>query len=219
MPLIEMTLKTGETIKSQAGAMKWMDSHVEMETNLSGGVGGLFKRKLMGESAFLNYFRATRDGSRISFGHNFPGTIIPIDVSRQSIICQKRAFLCSTENVDLEITFQRRISAGFFGGEGFIMQRLNGHGTAFVELDGEAVVVDLGVGEAIKVETGSVGMYEDTVQMEVGMVKGFKNMLFGGEGLFITTLTGPGKVWIQTTPIQSLAAELSPYLRRNSSSN
>ncbi|ABR50311.1 protein of unknown function DUF124 [Alkaliphilus metalliredigens QYMF] len=212
MPLIELTLQKGETIKSQSGAMKWMDSMVDMRTSMNGGIGGLFKRKLMGESGFLNFFQATSNGQRIAFGHTFPGHIIPIDVTNRSIICQKRSFLCSTEEVELEIAFQKRLGSGFFGGEGFIMQELRGKGMAFVEIDGESVEIQLKAGESIKVETGSVGMYESTIQMSVEMVKGFSNMLFGGEGLFLTTLTGPGLVWIQTMPIQSMAGEMYPYL-------
>lgn len=212
MPLVQLTLRRGEVITSQAGAMKWMDNTIEMKTSMAGGLGGMFKRKMMGESGFLNYFTATQDGDRIAFGHTFPGSIMAIDVTRQSLICQKRAFLCSTEGVELEIAFQKRLGSGFFGGEGFIMQELKGQGIAFVEIDGEAVELQLHSGQSIKVETGSVGMYESTVKMNVEMIKGFSNVLFGGEGLFLTTLTGPGKVWVQTMPIQSMAGEMFPYL-------
>ncbi|SCY88885.1 TIGR00266 family protein [Alkaliphilus peptidifermentans] len=217
MPLVELTLKRGDVIKSQAGAMKWMDSQVQMKTSMDGGVGGFFKRKLMGESGFLNFFEAERDGDRIAFGHTFPGYIIPIEVDHRSIICQKRSFLCSTMDVEVEIAFQRKLGSGFFGGEGFIMQELKGSGIAFVEIDGESIELELKPGESIKVETGAVGMYESTVSMNVEMVKGFSNILFGGEGLFLTTLTGPGKVWIQTMPISSMAGELFPYLPKPSS--
>lgn len=212
MPLLQITLGKGEVIKCQAGAMKWMDATVEMKTEMDGGIGGFFKRKIMGESGFMNFFRAERDGDRIAFGHTFPGYIIPIDVTQRSIICQKRAFLCATEAVELEIAFQKRLGSGFFGGEGFIMQELKGSGMAFVEIDGEAVEIELERGQSIKVETGAVGMYESTVNMSIEMVKGFSNILFGGEGLFLTTLTGPGKVWLQTMSIQSMAGEIFPFL-------
>lgn len=212
MPLVEITLSRGEVIKSQAGAMKWMDDSVDMQTNMDGGFGGFFKRKVMGESGFINYFKATRDKDRIAFGHTFPGNIIAVDVNKHSLVCQRRAFLCSTEGVELNIAFQKRLGTGFFGGEGFIMQELKGNGIAFVEIDGEAIEIDLAKGQTIKVETGSVGMFESTVEMNIETVKGFKNVLFGGEGLFLTRLTGPGKVWIQTMPIQSVAGELFPYL-------
>jgi uncharacterized protein (TIGR00266 family) len=218
MPLVEFALKRNEKLCSQAGAMKWMTDGIRMETSMSGGFLGAFRRKMVGESAFLNYFTAEKDGERIAFGHTFPGHIIPIDVSRQGVICQRRAFLCSTEGVQLDIAFQKKFGAGFFGGEGFIMERLSGNGLAFVEIDGESVEIGLKPGQRIKVETGAVGMYEETVQFSVERVKGFTNMLFGGEGLFLTTLVGPGKVWLQTMPIQSMVAEMSTYFPRPSSS-
>lgn len=216
MPLLQLTLNRGEIIKCQTGAMKWMDSGVSMKTSMDGGVGGFLKRKLMGESGFLNFYEAQETGQRVAFGHTFPGHIIAIEVDKQSIICQKRSFLCSTEEVEVNIAFQKRIGSGFFGGEGFIMQELKGKGTAFVEIDGESVMLELAAGESIKVETGAVGMYDSTVNMNIEMVKGFSNIVFGGEGLFLTTLTGPGRVWIQTMPIQSMAGELFPYLPRPS---
>lgn len=212
MPLLQVTLSRGEVMKCQAGAMKWMDATVEMKTEMEGGIGGFLKRKVMGESGFINYFSGGRDGDRVTFGHTFPGHIIPVDVSKQSVICQKRAFLCATEGVELTIAFQKRLGSGFFGGEGFIMQELKGQGMAFVEIDGEAVEIQLERGQSIKVETGAVGMYESTVDMNIEMVKGFSNVLFGGEGLFLTKLTGPGRVWIQSMAIQSMAAELFPFL-------
>ncbi|KAB3530705.1 TIGR00266 family protein [Alkaliphilus serpentinus] len=212
MPLLQLTLNKGELIKCQSGAMVWMDNGISMKTSMDGGVGGFLKRKLMGESGFLNFFEAQATGQRIAFGHTFPGHIIPVSVDKQSIICQKRSFLCSTEGVETSIAFQKKIGTGFFGGEGFIMQELKGNGMAFVEIDGESVMLELAAGESIKVDTGAVGMYESSVNMSVEMVKGFSNIVFGGEGLFLTTLTGPGKVWIQTMPIQNMAGELFPYL-------
>ncbi len=212
MPLIEFKLGKGEKLYSQSGAMKWMSSGIKMETSMAGGLGGALKRKLTGESAFLNYFTALNDGERVAFGHTFPGHIIPLDISRQPVVCQKRAFLCAMESVEINIHFQRRLGVGFFGGEGFIMQRLSGSGMAFVELDGESIEMELQRGESIRVETGAVGMFEQSVQMDIEMVKGFKNVLFGGEGLFLTTLTGPGKVWLQTMSIQGMVAEMSDFL-------
>jgi uncharacterized protein (TIGR00266 family) len=217
MPLVQLTLKRGETIQSQSGAMKWMDASVQMRTSMAGGLGGFLKRKISGESGFLNYFDAQEDGSRIAFGHTFPGNILPLDVSKVSIICQRRAFLCAESTVDMDIIFQRRLGTGFFGGEGFILQELKGSGIAFVEIDGECLNLDLTAGQSVKVETGAVGMYESTVKMNIEMVKGFSNVLFGGEGLFLTTLTGPGRIWLQTMPIQSMVAEMSPYLPKPTS--
>ncbi len=217
MPLLEFTLNRGERICAQSGAMKWMGSGIKMETTMAGGIGGALMRKLAGESAFLTYFTALEDGEIIAFGHTYPGHIIPVDLSQKSVVCQKRAFLCSFGDIKLDIAFQRRLGTGFFGGEGFIMQRLSGSGMAFVEIDGESVELELAPGQSIKVETGAVGMYEESVSMDIETVKGFKNIFFGGEGLFLTVLTGPGKVWLQTMPIQGMVAELSSFLPQKSS--
>ncbi len=218
MPLLEFTLERGEVVCAQSGAMKWMGAGIKMETSMTGGIGGALKRKLTGESAFMNFFTALKDGEKIAFGHTFPGHIVPVDVSRMGLVCQKRAFLCSVGDVKLDIVFQRRLGTGFFGGEGFIMQKISGSGMAFIEIDGESIEIELGAGQSIKVETGAVGMYENTVRMDIEMVKGFTNILFGGEGLFLTTLTGPGRVWLQTMPIQGMVAEMSSYLPQPRSS-
>lgn len=212
MPLVVVTLSAGEQVQCQAGAMKWMDSDIQMRTTMQGGIGGFVKRSLMKESGFLNQYESRSDGSRIAFGHTFPGKIIPLHVETSSVVCQKRSFLCAEPTVDLEITIQKRLGTGFFGGEGFVMQRLQGSGQAFVEVDGEVIELVLEPGQSIKVETGAVAMFEDSVSMNIEMVKGISNVLFGGEGLFLTTLTGPGKVWLQTMSIQSLAREVYPYL-------
>ena len=212
MPLVVVTLAAGEQIQCQAGAMKWMDADIQMRTTMHGGIGGFVKRSLMKESGFLNQYEARSDGSRIAFGHTFPGKIIPLRVETGSFVCQKRSFLCAEPTVDLEIAIQQRLGTGFFGGEGFVMQRLQGAGQAFVEVDGEVIELLLEPGQSIKVETGAVAMFEDSVSMNIEMVKGISNVLFGGEGLFLTTLTGPGKVWLQTMSIQSLAREVYPYL-------
>ena len=218
MPLVQVTLNTGESIKCQAGAMKWMDPAVEMKTRMEGGVGGLLKRRMMGESGFLNEYTAQQDGARIAFGHTYPGRILPLQVEEQTMICQKRTFLASQPTVQLSIQFQKKLGVGFFGGEGFIMQKLHGTGTAFVEIDGEVVESTLAEGQSIRVETGAVAMFEESVKMSIDRVKGMKNIVFGGEGLFLTTLTGPGRIWLQTMSIQSLARELHPFLPKKSSS-
>lgn len=211
MPVVELRLQPGETVYAQPGSMSWIDEDVEMETSTGGLLKGL-KRTLMGEKMFLVYFRPRREGGRVAFGHSYPGHIIPVDVSSQSIICQKRAFLCAHEGVELSLAFQKRLGAGIFGGEGFIMQKLSGQGTAFIEIDGECIERKLAAGESIRVETGNVAAYEQTVNMDIQMVRGFKNVFFGGEGLFLTTLRGPGKVWLQTMPLQNLARDLIPFL-------
>lgn len=214
MPVLELVLHSGDRIFAQPGSMSWMDGNVEMETAMGGGLFGGLKRSLMGESMFLVWFRPRTEGAAVAFSHSFPGHIIPVDVSTESVICQKRAFLCAEEGVTLDLAFQRRLGAGFFGGEGFVMQKLGGQGMAFIEIDGECVVRDLAPGEILKVDTGSVAAYQHSVQMDIEMVKGFKNILFGGEGLFLTTLRGPGRVWLQTMPLQNLARDLMPFLPR-----
>ncbi len=212
MPVVECVLSAGETLQCQSGAMKYMDADVDMKTGVQGGIGGFVKRKMMGEKGFLNFYTASRNGSRVALGHTYPGKIVPIEVGSVDYICQRRAFLGGQATVDLDIAIQKRLGAGFFGGEGFIMQRLTGSGTAFLEIDGEVIEMTLMGGESIKVETGALAFMEATVNLDVQMVKGVSNFLFGGEGLFLTTLTGPGKVWLQTMSIQSLAGEIYPYL-------
>ncbi|GAB6090372.1 TIGR00266 family protein [Spirochaeta dissipatitropha] len=217
MPMLECTLEAGEIIHCQTGAMKYMDSGISMKTKARGGIGGFFKRTVSGESGFMNSFEATAANQRVAFGHSFPGTILPMQIGEQSLICQKRSFLACTDGVNFDIAFQKKLSSGFFGGEGFIMQRLHGRGTAFVEIDGETVTMDLAAGQMLKIETGAVAMYEESVSMNVEMVKGLGNVFFGGEGLFLTTLTGPGRIWLQSMSIQRLASEIHPYLPKPSS--
>ena len=212
MPMVEIKLKQNERLYAQSGAMQWMDHNIQMDTEMKGGVFGALKRQVSGEAMFVQYFTGLADGAVVAFGHTYPGNIIPVDVSIQPIICQRRAFLCAFETVSYDVYFQRRIGAGFFGGEGFIMQKLSGHGTAFVEIDGECIEKELAAGEKISVETGSVGAFEESVEFNIERVKGIKNMFLGGEGMFLTTLTGPGKIWLQTMPIQSMTAELFQYL-------
>ncbi|MFP4509192.1 MAG: TIGR00266 family protein [Spirochaetaceae bacterium] len=212
MPVVECVLTNGETLQCQSGAMKYMDAGVEMKTGVQGGLGGFVKRTMMGEKGFLNFYTATQSGQRVAVGHTYPGQIVPVDVGATDYICQKRAFLAAESDVELDIVFQKRLGAGFFGGEGFIMQRLKGRGTAFLEIDGETIEMSLSSNETIKVDTGTLAFMESTVSFDVEMIKGVSNFLFGGEGLFLTTLTGPGKVWLQTMSIQTLAGELYPYL-------
>lgn len=212
MPMLEIELNRGDSIYAQTGAMQWMSEHIDMQTNMRGGVFGAIKRGVSGESMFLVNYSADQDGARVAFGHSFPGKIIEIDVGEKSIICQKRAFLCATEDVDLDIEFQKKLGTGFFGGEGFIMQRLSGKGTAWIEMDGEYVVKELAPGEKLRLDTGALGMYEAGMDLNIDRVKGFKNMFLGGEGIFLTTIEGPGKVWIQTMPAQNMASEIASYI-------
>ncbi len=216
MPVLELILQAGERIFAQPGSLTWMDGNMAMETSMSGGLLGGLKRSLMGESMFFVWYHTPAQRATVAFGHSVPGYIIPVDICKEAVICQKRAFLCAQEGVRLELAFQRRLGVGFFGGEGFIMQRLSGTGMAFLEVDGECVTKDLTPGEILRVDTGSVAALQDTVQMDIESVKGFKNIFFGGEGLFLTTLRGPGRVWLQTMPLQNLARDLIPYLPKPS---
>ncbi len=191
--------------------MVWMSPNMEMETR-GGGLGKMFSKAFSGESMFQNIYTARGDGM-IAFGSSFPGKILPLEVSGgRELIMQKSSFLASEETVDLSIAFNKKMGAGFFGGEGFIMQKLSGRGMAFVEIDGDLVEYDLAPGQQIVVDTGNVAGYESTVTMDVRQVPGLKNKLMGGEGLFNPYLTGPGKVMLQTMPISSMAAALSGYI-------
>ena len=214
-----LELDPGETVYSESGAMSWMSGNIQMATNTrGGGLGGMFKRAISGESLFLNEFTSVGGKGIIAFASDFPGKIVPVPLLEgQSMIVQKQAFLCAEKTVGLDIHFRKRLGAGFFGGEGFIMQKLTGPGVAFVCLDGEIVEYTLDAGQVLKVDTGHVAMYEPTVEFDIEMVKGFKNILLGGEGLFLTTLRGPGRVWLQTMPTANLAKAIAPYIVTSSS--
>ena len=209
MPVVICTLQNGETLNCEAGAMSWMSPNMQMET-LGGGVGKMFGRMASGETAFLNRYTAQGGSGMIAFANRFPGALraIQIDPSRP-VVVQKNGFLASTEGVELSVFFQKKGMAGFFGGEGFIMQKLSGSGTAFLEIDGSCVEYELAPGQQIIVDTGYVAMMDATCTMEVQTVKGVKNMLFGGEGLFNTVITGPGHVVLQTMPLHSFAAAIA----------
>lgn len=210
-PVVICRLRDGERMITEKGSMVWMSPNMEMETR-GGGLGKMFSKAFSGESMFQNIYTARGDGM-IAFGSSFPGKILPLEVSGgRELIMQKSSFLASEETVDLSIAFNKKLGAGFFGGEGFIMQKLSGRGMAFVEIDGDLVEYDLALGQQIVVDTGNVAGYESTVTMDVRQVPGLKNKLMGGEGLFNTYLTGPGKVMLQTMPISSMAAALSGYI-------
>jgi uncharacterized protein (TIGR00266 family) len=211
-----LELDPGETIYSESGGMAWMSGNIQMKTTTrGGGIGDMFKRALSGESFFLVEFTAESQKGVVAFAADFPGKILAVSLAQgQELICQKQAFLCAEKTVKLDIHFQRRLGAGLFGGEGFILQKLTGPGVAFVSLDGEIVEYTLSPGEVLKVDTGHVGMYEPSVSFDIEVVPGFRNILFGGEGLFLATLRGPGRVWLQTMPTQNLAKAILPYFLR-----
>lgn len=218
MPVIICYLSNGQKLYSESGAMGWMTDNIIMDTNMKGGLFKSIGRSLSGDSLFLNTFTCTGNTGKIAFPCSVPGKLMAKELQHgESIICQKGAFVASEDTVSLDIFFKKRLSTGFFGGEGFILQRITGPGTAFLEFDGYVEEINLAIGERLLVDTGHVAAFEPSVQFDIEMVKGLKNIFFGGEGLFLTTLTGPGKVYLQTMPLQNLAGKLSFYLNTGSS--
>jgi len=210
-PVVECQLESGEQMITERGSMVWMSPNMQMETK-GGGLGKMFSKVLSGESMFQNIYTAKGNGL-IAFGSSFPGQIKPVQISRgQEMIVQKSAFLAAQSGVELSIHFSKKLGAGLFGGEGFIMQRLSGNGISFVEIDGELIEYELQAGQQIVVDTGNVAGFTPSVQMDIRQVPGMKNMLLGGEGIFNTVLTGPGKVWLQTMPISNVAMAIRPYI-------
>ena len=212
MPVVVCDLAAGESMVTEKGSMVWMSPNMEMATNAGGGLGKAFGRMFSGESMFQNVYTAQGGPGMIAFGSSFPGSIRAVEITPdRPIVVQKSGFLASEPGVELSIFFQKKAGVGFFGGEGFIMQKLSGRGVAFLEIDGYAVEYDLADGQSIVVDTGNLAMCDATCSIDIQSVKGVKNVLFGGEGLFNTVITGPGKVVLQTMPISSVAASLSPF--------
>lgn len=212
MQTVSIDLARGESLYSQTASMAWMTPSIRMDTHTGGGLLAGIKRALAGGGIFITEFIA-EDAGHIAFAPRFPGQIVPVTLaSGQSLICRKETFLCAEKSVELEIAFQQRLGAGFFAGEGFIMQKVTGPGTVFLDLSGEVIEKVLAPGERLLVHAGHVGMQEPSVQIDIQMMRGFRNVLFGGEGLFLATLTGPGKVWLQSMPIMNLAEEIGRYL-------
>nr|WP_295945888.1 TIGR00266 family protein [uncultured Agathobaculum sp.] len=210
-PVVVCELTDGERMITEKGSMVWMTPNMEMETT-GGGIGKMFSKAFSGESMFQNIYTA-RGAGMITFGSSFPGKILPVEIMPgRELIVQKNAFLASEAGVELSIHFNKKLGAGFFGGEGFIMQRLSGAGMAFIEIDGELVEYDLAPGQKMVIDTGNVAGFEPTVSIEIQQVPGLKNKFLGGEGLFNTTLTGPGKIWLQTMPISNVAMAIRPFI-------
>ena len=210
-PVVVCQLADGEQMITEKGSMVWMSPNMQMETR-GGGLGKMFSKAFSGESMFQNIYTANGAGM-IAFGSSFPGKVLPLDIAPgREMIVQKNAFLASEAGVELSIHFNKKLGAGFFGGEGFIMQRLSGSGTAFVEIDGELVEYDLAAGQKMVVDTGNVAGFEPSVSIDIQQVPGLKNKLLGGEGLCNTTLTGPGKIWLQTMPISGVAMAIRPFI-------
>ncbi len=216
MQSVEITLAKGESVRTESGGMAWIRGDVHMQTQMPGGLMGGLMRKVSGESFFMTTYTAQSNIAKVTFTPYAPGKIVPFDLTGGgAIVMQKNAFMVADVAVELSVTFQRKLGTGFFGGEGFIMQRVSGEGMAFAEIPGEVEMIELAPGETLKVDPGHVAIYETTVDFDITRIKGAANILFGGEGLFIASLTGPGKVWLQTLTLPDLASRLAPLLPSN----
>lgn len=210
-PIAVCELENGEQMITESGSMVWMSPNIRMETS-GGGLGKMLSRAFAGERMFQNIYTAQGEGM-ITFGSSFPGKIMVLDIAPgKEFIVQKKGFLAAERGVQLDIHGNQKLGTGFFGGEGFIMQRLSGSGTAFIEIDGDLVQYELAAGQQIVVSTGNVAGFESSVSINIQPVQGAKNIFFGGEGLFHTVLTGPGRIWLQTMPIFNIAQAIIPYI-------
>lgn len=213
LPVVICQLEGGEKMITEGGGMSWMSPNMLMETTTNGGIGKAFGRMFSGEKMFQNIYTAQGGNGMIAFASSFPGSIKAYEIGPgQEMVFQKSAFLAGEAGVELSVFFNKKFSSGLFGGEGFIMQKISGHGIVFAEFDGHVVEYELMPGQQIVVDTGHLAAMTATCQMEIKSVPGVKNMLFGGEGLFNTVISGPGKVWLQTMPISNVAGILRPYL-------
>lgn len=211
LPVVVCNLNAGESVINESGSMAWMSPNMKMET-VGGGAGKMLGRLFSGENLFQNRYTAQGGAGMIAFASSFPGNIVAIEVTpNKPVIMQKSAFLAGTSGVELSTFFSKKAGAGFFGGEGFIMQKVSGSGIVFAEIDGHAVSYDLGRGESMIVDTGYLAIMDSTCTMDIQSVPGVKNMLFGGEGMFNTVVTGPGRITLQSMPISGVAAVLKPF--------
>ena len=211
-PVVICQLNAGESMVTEKGSMVWMSPNMVMETS-AGGLGKAFGRMFSGESIFQNIYTAQNGPGMIAFASSFPGSIRVVEISPdRPIVVQKTAFLAAQQGVELSVFFQKKVGTGFFGGEGFIMQKLSGRGLAFLEIDGDAMEYNLGSGQQMIVDTGNLAMMDSTCSLDIQTVKGVKNMIFGGEGIFHTVVTGPGRVILQTMPISALAGAIASVL-------
>ena len=213
MQTLSISLSSGESVFAQTHGMAWMTDEIEMDTHTGGGMFAGLKRAFGGGSFFITDYTAARGTGDVAFAPRFPGQILAMKLAAgQSLVCRKETFLCAETGVSLDIVLQQRLGAGFFAGEGFILQKVTGPGTVFLDLSGEVVEKSLASGERLRVHAGHIGMQDSTVSTDISMVRGFRNMIFGGEGLFLATLTGPGKIWLQSMPVMNLAEEIARYL-------
>lgn len=217
LPVVICYPEAGQTICTEGGAMAWMSPNMKMETNSGGGFKKALGRMFAGESIFMNEYTPQGGNGVIAFASSFPGSIIPFEITRgNSIIVQKSAFLAMEKGMDLSVYLQKNLGKGFFGGEGFIMQKISGNGIAFVEIDGYCKEYELASGQSIIVDTGYLAAMTETCTMDIQTVKGAKNMFFGGEGIFNTVITGPGRVWLQTMPVNNTAKAIAPFISSES---
>lgn len=213
MQSLEVHLGQGEAIFTESGGMSWMTDGIEMKTSGRGGLGRMLGRALAGESLFLTTYTCTAPQAMITFAPEAPGKIIPIQLGPgQQLIAQKDSFMCAEDSVEMAMHFRKRLGAGLFGGEGFIMQKLTGPGVAFLEVPGEVVEYNLQQGQRLKVDPGHVAAFDPSVDFDIEMVKGVTNILLGGEGLFLATLRGPGRVWLQTLTLNALAMKVASLI-------
>ena len=220
LPVVICYPEAGQTLCTEKGSMSWMSPNMKMDTNAGGGVKKALGRLFAGESVFLNEYTPQGGAGMIAFASSFPGSIIPLTLTEnEGIVVQKRGFLAMEKGLELSVFFQRKLGKGFFGGEGFIMQKIRGNGMVFIEIDGSCTVYDLKAGESLILDTGYLAAMSETCTMDIEAIKGAKNVLFGGEGMFNTKVTGPGKVYVQSMPISNVANALKPYLPAPSSSS
>ena len=212
LPVVTCQLAAGETMITERGSMSWMTPNMKMETSTNGGLGKAFGRMLSGDSIFQNRYTAQGGPGLIAFASSFPGSIRAFEIGPgKELVVQKSGFLAAEAGVELSVFFQKKLGSGFFGGEGFIMQKLSGQGIAFAEFDGHVVEYELAAGQSLVVDTGYIAAMDATCSMDIVTVPGVKNAFFGGEGLFNTVVSGPGHIWLQTMPISSVAAVLRPF--------
>ena len=221
MPVLEFILENNEAIISEAGELSWMGSSIQMTTHTQfgggGGIFGVIKRVAGGGSIFMTEYRAMGGPGEVAFATKLPGHIVPVEVAPgHEYMIHRHGFLCATPQIQISVGFQQSLGAGIFGGDGFLLQRLSGQGMAWLELSGELVVRDLQPGETLRVHPGHVGAFQSSVSFQITTVPGIKNMIFGGDGIFLASLTGPGRIWLQTLPIAKLAHAIDNYLPHES---
>jgi len=213
MQSLDVYLGRGESIYTESGGMAWMKGNIKMETNTKGGLMKGLGRMLAGESLFMTTYVSQDDDGLVVFTPEAPGKVLPVELpAGKSLICQKDAFMCAQSSVKLAMHLNKKLGSGFFGGEGFILQKVTGPGIVFFEIPGEIREYELAAGESMRIDPGHIALFEESVRYDIQRVKGLKNIFFSGEGLFLATLTGPGKIWLQTMPLSNLAGKLMKYL-------